>query len=231
MHRIHLASSIAFISCQYDINTLHGEGNPEMTIAIIGSGNVGGALAQALQRSGHEVVFGVKNPDPEKPEQRAIADAASSAEVSILAVPFNAAPEVIESASGFADKIVIDATNPLQVGEGGLGLTLGFNSSGAEQIAAKAPKAHLFKTFNQTGFENMAHAGRFGSRPVMFVAGDNEAHKPTVLKLVADAGFEALDAGGLRAARLLEPFAMLWIELARNRGLGPDFAFTLQRKV
>jgi len=202
-----------------------------MKIAIIGAGNVGAALAQAFRRCGHEIVFGVKSPDSEKPDQLAIVEAANSAEVSILAVPFEAVPEVVESASGFADKVVIDATNPLRVGEGGLNLTLGFTSSGAEQIAAQAPRAHLFKTFNQTGFENMANAGRFGLRPVMFVAGDNEAHKPTVLELVADVGFEASDAGGLRAARLLEPFAMLWIELARNRGLGPDFAFSLQRKV
>ena len=62
------------------------------------------------------------------------------------------------------------------------------------------------------------------------LAGDDTAGKPTVLTLVADAGFDAINIGGLRAARLLEPFAMLWIELARKRGLGSDFAFALLRK-
>jgi len=47
---------------------------------------------------------------------------------------------------------------------------------------------------------------------------------------VADAGFEAVDIGGLAAARLLEPFGMLWVELARKHRLGPDFVFTMQRK-
>jgi predicted dinucleotide-binding enzyme len=63
----------------------------------------------------------------------------------------------------------------------------------------------------------------------MFVAGDDAAAKPTVLQLVTDAGFEAIDLGNLQTARLLEPFAMLWIELARKRGMGSDFIFTLQR--
>jgi predicted dinucleotide-binding enzyme len=62
----------------------------------------------------------------------------------------------------------------------------------------------------------------------MFVAGDDPNGKQTVIALVSDAGFEAVDIGGLRQARLLEPLAMLWIELARKRGRGPDIAFSLQ---
>lgn len=55
-------------------------------------------------------------------------------------------------------------------------------------------------------------------------------HKPTVLKLATDIGFEAIDAGGLVAARLLEPLGMLWIHLALARGMGRDFAFVLRRR-
>jgi predicted dinucleotide-binding enzyme len=201
-----------------------------MQVAIIGSGNVGQALAQALRRAGHQVTFGARNPAAGKPDETSTAEAARHADAIILAIPFAAAGEVIAAASGFAGQILIDATNPLGMGEGGLGLTMGFSASGAEQIAALAPAARVFKTFNQTGFENMADARAYADRPVMFVAGDDAAGKPTVLSLVTDAGFEAVDAGGLRAARLLEPLAMLWIELARKRGLGSDFVFALQRK-
>jgi predicted dinucleotide-binding enzyme len=201
-----------------------------MQIAIIGSGNVGTALAQALGRAGHTVVFGTRAPEPGKPDQTGIAEAVGGADATILAVPFGAVANVIAAANGFAGKVLIDATNPLGMVEGGLGLTMGFDTSGAERIAALAPAALVFKTFNQTGFENMADAPGYAARPVMFVAGDDAAAKPTVLSLVADAGFEAIDAGGLRAARLLEPFAMLWIELARKRGFGSDFSFILQRK-
>jgi hypothetical protein len=112
----------------------------------------------------------------------------------------------------------------------GLGLTKGFATSGAEEIATLMPTARLYKAFNQTGLENLGDARGFDRRPVMFVAGDDPSGKPQVTRLVEDAGFEAIDVGGLRAARLLEPLAMLWIELARKRGLGPNFTFTLQRK-
>jgi 8-hydroxy-5-deazaflavin:NADPH oxidoreductase len=201
-----------------------------MQVAIVGSGNVGQALAQALDRAGHRIIFGVRNPKAGNTDQKSIVEAAQQADAIILAVPFAAAAEVIATASGFAGKVLIDATNPLGMVEGGLGLTMGFTTSGVEQIAALAPEAHVFKTFNQTGFENMADTRPYASRPAMFVAGEDAAGKRTVLTLLSDAGFEAVDVGGLRTARLLEALAMLWIELARKRGLGPDFAFSLQRK-
>jgi predicted dinucleotide-binding enzyme len=201
-----------------------------LQVAIIGAGNVGRALAQALRRTGHQVTFGMRNPSLGNPDGASIAEAARGADATILAVPFGAAAEVIAAGSGFAGKVLIDATNPLGMGEDGLGLTMGFDTSGAERIAALAPRARVFKAFNQTGFENMADARPYAARPAMFVAGDDAAGKSTVLSLVADAGFEAVDIGGLRTARLLEPLAMLWIELARKQGLGSNFAFSLQRK-
>jgi predicted dinucleotide-binding enzyme len=201
-----------------------------MRIAIIGTGNVGSALAGALQRSHHTIVFGTRSPDPFEANQATIVEATADAEATILAVPFAAVRDVIAVAGGFAGKVLIDATNPLGMGSRGLGLTIGFSTSGAETIAAMAPDAKLFKAFNQTGFENMADATAYATRPVMFVAGDDAAAKPLVMGLATDAGFEAVDAGGLAESRLLEAYAMLWIELARKRGLGSDFTFTLQRR-
>jgi hypothetical protein len=51
-----------------------------------------------------------------------------------------------------------------------------------------------------------------------------------VLRLVAELGFDTVDAGGLKVARLLEPLAMLWIHLAMAQGLGPEIAFALLRR-
>jgi 8-hydroxy-5-deazaflavin:NADPH oxidoreductase len=201
-----------------------------MRIAIIGTGNVGGALAQALQRTHHTIVFGTRRSDPSDANQATIAEAAANAEATILAVPFGAVRDVIAAAGGFAGKVLIDATNPLGMGSRGLELSMGFSTSGAETIAAMAPGAKLFKAFNQTGFENMADATAYPTRPVMFVAGDDAAAKPLVMGLVADAAFEAVDAGDLAESRLLEAYGMLWIELARKRGLGSNFTFSLQRK-
>jgi predicted dinucleotide-binding enzyme len=69
-----------------------------------------------------------------------------------------------------------------------------------------------------------------GVKSVMFVAGDDAASKPKVIALLAALGFEVIDAGPLRNARLLEAHAMLWIELALKRGLGRDFAFAILRR-
>ena len=64
----------------------------------------------------------------------------------------------------------------------------------------------------------------------MFVAGDDATHKPIVMQLVSDLGFEAIDAGGLIVARLLEPMALLWINIAFRPGGSRDFAFSLVRR-
>jgi hypothetical protein len=69
-----------------------------------------------------------------------------------------------------------------------------------------------------------------GVKSVMFVAGDDAANKPKVMDLVGGLGFEMIDAGPLRNARLLEAHAMLWIDLALQRGLGRDWAFAIVRR-
>ena len=96
-------------------------------------------------------------------------------------------------------------------------------------MAAWAAGAQVFKTMNQVGYALMDHPKfKDGTRPVMFVAGTGTG-KSKVLDLVTELGFEAVDVGGLEMARLLEPYAMLWIHLAMVRGLGRQFAFGLLR--
>jgi hypothetical protein len=64
---------------------------------------------------------------------------------------------------------------------------------------------------------------------MMFVAGDDADKKKLVLELVDELGFDAIDSGPLVTARLLEPLAMLWIELALKRGHARAFAFARVR--
>ena len=73
----------------------------------------------------------------------------------------------------------------------------------------------------------MAKAADYPVKPVMLVAGDDAGRKPAVMELVGELGFEPVDAGPLKNARLLEPFAMIWIDQAIKRGRGRDFAFAL----
>jgi predicted dinucleotide-binding enzyme len=112
-------------------------------------------------------------------------DAVHGAEVVVLAMPWSGARELVSSlASELTGRILIDCTNPLTRGPDGLALAFGHDSSGAEEIARLAPGAHVFKTLNQTGAENIVDAGSYHPRPAMFVAGDDADAKARVLELV-----------------------------------------------
>jgi len=212
-----------------------------MKIAIIGAGNVGGALGANWARKGHDVVFGARDPSSEKTQAllRTIggkahaatpAEAAASADVIVLSTPWPVTEAAIRSMGNLKGKIILDATNPLTRGPDGIGLEIGHSISGGEKVQGWAAGASVFKTLNTTGFGNMADPEFNGVRSVMFVAGDDAGSKPTVTKLVSDLGFDVIDAGPLRNARLLEAHAMLWIDLALVRGQGRDFAFGILRR-
>ena len=205
-----------------------------MRVAIIGTGNVGGAIAHGLKGKGHEVTLGAR--DPRNREVATLvaetgaaavlpAAAAMAADIVILALPWNAAETAVRSLGDLSGKTVIDCMNPLGMTGGALGLTIGHTTSGGETVAGWLPGAHVVKTLNQVGAEIMAKNDHLPHRPVMFVAGDSEAAKTQVADLLTDLGFEPLDAGGLSKARLLEPFGMLWINQALFRGKGRNWAF------
>jgi 8-hydroxy-5-deazaflavin:NADPH oxidoreductase len=210
-----------------------------MNIGIIGAGNVGGTLGKRWSRNGHEVIFGSREPHSEK--SRALtadagpnakvasnAEAASASEVVLLSTPWPATQEAVREAGNLAGKIVIDATNPLLPALDGL--SVGTTDSAAEQVARWASGAKVVKAFNTVGASVMANPD-FGSRRVaMFYCSDHADAKPTVAALISELGFEALDAGPLKQARVLEPFALLWISLALKYGYGPNIAFELLRR-
>ena len=211
-----------------------------MKLAIIGAGNVGGALGANWAQKGHDVFFGVRDPKAEKTQgllktiggrarAGSVAEAAAFADVITLSTPWPATEAAIHAMGNVKGKVILDATNPLTRGPDGIGLEIGHSISGGEKVQGWAAGASVFKTLNTTGFSNMANPVFNGVKSVMFVAGDDEANKPKVLKLVGKLGFEAVDAGPLRIARLLEPHAMLWIHLALVRGLGRDWAFGILR--
>jgi 8-hydroxy-5-deazaflavin:NADPH oxidoreductase len=109
-------------------------------------------------------------------------------------------------------------------------LTVGFNSSAAEQVSGWAQGARGAKVFNTTGANNMENSSSPGGAPVMFYCSDDAGAKAAARQLATDLGFEAIDAGSLTTARLLEAYAMLWIHLAYAQNLGRDFAFRIVRQ-
>jgi predicted dinucleotide-binding enzyme len=203
-----------------------------MHIAIIGTGNVGSAIARGLKGKGHQVTLGTR--DAGKAASLAAETgaalaspvaAATGADVVILSLPWHAAEAAVRDLGSLAGKVVIDCMNPLGMVDGGLALMLGHTTSGAELVQSWLPQARVVKTLNQVGAEIMADASRLAHKPVQFVAGDDEAAKSAALTLLADLGFQGLDAGGLTKARILEPFAMVWINQAFARGKGRAWAF------
>ena len=213
-----------------------------MKLSIIGAGNVGGALGTAwAQKAGHEIFFGVSNPQSEKTQSlvRALggkaqagtaAQAAAFSDIIVLATPWTATETAIHAMGNLKGKILLDSTNPLEVTPSGLGLEIGHTTSAGERVHNWAVGASVFKTLNTTGFGGMADPVFGGVKSVMFVAGDDEENKPKVMALVAELGFEVIDAGPLTNARLLEAHAMLWIDLALFRGQGRDWAFSIVRR-
>ena len=191
-----------------------------MRIAIIGAGNVGGTLGRKWAAAGHEVVIGSR-----KPEQGAVslAAAAAQSEVVVLSTPWPAVDSAIAACGSLAGKILIDCTNPLLPDLSGI--ELGTTTSGAEHVASLAPGAFVVKAFNSTGFNVMADPIFDGKPVTMFYCGDDPTAKAAVHELIADIGFDPIDAGPLTQARVLEPFALLWISLAYRQGLGREIAF------
>jgi 8-hydroxy-5-deazaflavin:NADPH oxidoreductase len=144
----------------------------------------------------------------------------------VLCTPWQAAQDAVQSCGDLDGKVVIDATNPLSPDFSTL--EVGLTSSGAEQVAGWAAGARVCKAMNQIGAPMMDHP-RLAGTPVMFVCGDDDQAKSLTAGLVGELGFEAVDAGDLNAARLLEPYALLWIHLALRRGFGTGFGFGLLR--
>ena len=188
-------------------------------IGIIGDGKVGSALARGLMKSGHEV-RAVGN------DKAKVKDTAAWAEVVIFAVPFAAIGDAVSTAGQALDgKPVVDVTNAL---DEKMNLAVGFNTSGAEELKKLAPKARVVKAFN-TVFAQHMDSGHLDGKPLTaFAASDDADAKAAVMSLAKGIGFEAVDAGALKSARLLEPLAVLNIQLGYGQGLGTQMGFHLR---
>ena len=189
-------------------------------IGIIGNGNVGSALERGVKRAKREV-RAVGN---DKAQVRATAEWADTL---ILAVPFGALEDVAANIAPVVEgKTVIDVTNALTED---MSLALGYTTSGAEELQKKLPAARVVKAFN-TQFAQHMDSGRIGEqRLTMFAAGDDQPAKREVLEIASAIGFDAVDAGPLKNARLLEPMGYMNIQLGYVLGLGTKVGLRLVR--
>jgi predicted dinucleotide-binding enzyme len=205
-----------------------------MNITILGAGNMGSALAKQLARAGHQVK--ITSRDAAKARAAAAAapgsvavaakDALTGSDVVVLATGYAEAVSALRSLGSFAGKIVVDITNPLTTDY--MGLTVGFNSSAAEEIAKAVPGAEVVKAFNTVFAQVLAVGPNFAGEQVVpvYFAADTARAKQTVRALIESIGFKAVDAGGLKNARYLEPLAGLNIYFGYGAGQGTAIAPT-----
>lgn len=205
-----------------------------MKIAIIGTGNVGGALATKWANKNHNILLGVRNIDAFKGKEllnnpnttaHSIADAVAGAEVLLISTPASSAVEVAQSLGNTEGKIIIDAMN-IVMGRGPVGY-----SNTAQAILDHTATRDVVKCFNTTGFNNMQNPTYGDSAIDLFVAGDSEKGKSAAIQLALDAGFGACyPIGGNDKFELMEQFAWFWINLAMFQGQGREMGFKLLKR-
>ncbi len=187
------------------------------TVSIIGTGNMGTAIAAVAQRGGHDV----------QTLGRDDADAAITGDIVVLAVPYSSVADLaVARRKSLVGKIVVDITNPVNF-ETFDSLVVPSDSSATATIAALLPHSHVLKAFNTT-FAGTLTDGTLGSAttPVL-IAGDDNAAKDALAELVRAGGLVAVDAGSLSRARELEALGFLQMTLAASEKITWTGGFAL----
>ncbi|HEX6999243.1 MAG TPA: NADPH-dependent F420 reductase [Gammaproteobacteria bacterium] len=184
------------------------------TIAVIGTGNVGSALGVRFAELGHRIVYGSREPD--RPSTRALvqrtgrgavavrpAEAVRDASIVILAVPWGSVEAVVEGLGDLSGKIVVDPTNPRVDAPDGF-RDYAIEGSIAELVQRLAPRARVVKAFSTLGADTMMDPSLAEGPVTIPIVGDDREAKAKVAELARGIGFEAMDVGPLRHARILE---------------------------
>jgi predicted dinucleotide-binding enzyme len=203
-----------------------------MNIAIIGTGNVGGALATQWAKKGHNIHLGVKNKDQFKGAELlkntntsvfSIKEAIELSDVILIATPPTAIFDIVEEMGDVSGKVIIDSSNSVMKSPEPYKTVF--------HMLTDKTNAEIVKCFNSTGFENMKDPVYHGEGIDMFMAGDSEKAKEVARQLALDCGFGACwDFGKSDKVELLEKFALSWINLAIMQGHGRGMAFKVVKK-
>jgi 8-hydroxy-5-deazaflavin:NADPH oxidoreductase len=195
-----------------------------MRIGILGSGDVGKALAGGFIKHGHELMLGTREPGKladwsakqRKAKVGSFSDTAKFAEVLVLAVKGTVAAEALRAAgsANLSGKVVIDATNPIADGPPVNGVVKFFTTlddSLMERLQREFPSARFVKAFSSVGNPLMVNPQFAGGKPTMFICGNDETAKQTVRGILDQFDWETADMGKAESARAIEPLCMLWL--------------------
>jgi 8-hydroxy-5-deazaflavin:NADPH oxidoreductase len=189
---------------------------------VLGSGEVGQELAKGLRDIGHEVRIGSRDPRKltaysaeTKIPNGTFAEVAKWGEALVLSVRGSAAEDVLRQVGveHFAEKLVIDTTNPTTDApprDGVLEAFTGPNESLMERLQKAAPRARFVKAFNSVGSDLMVKPKFKGGKPTMFYCGNDPAARAEAARILEQFGWEGADMGSAVAARAIEPLAVLW---------------------
>jgi 8-hydroxy-5-deazaflavin:NADPH oxidoreductase len=202
-----------------------------MQLGIIGAGSLGSALGRRLASRGHEIMFGGGESAQEAAARRGAKfgtnpDAVAFGDVVILAVPFAAVDCALADAGPLRNGVLWSCVNALRPDLSGL--AVGFDTSAAETVAARAAGARVVAAIPP--FASAIASGELsydgGLEPTVFLCGDDDEAKRVVDGLVRDIGAQPVDAGALSAARFVEPAMMLLVSLAYS-GVPRDIGLRL----
>lgn len=202
------------------------------TIAVIGTGRVGGALGPQFAKLGHRIVYGSRDPGRAEVAELVArtganasattpAEAARGADIVVIAVPWSGVEASVKSLGDLSGKIILDPTNAGKTNPDGF-REHAVATSTAEMIQGWAPGAHVVKAFNDLSYMTMADPASAGGPVTIPICGDDAAAKAKVATLVAGIGFEPVDVGPLRYAHVIEGMLDIW---AGARKLGHPFNF------
>lgn len=211
-----------------------------MRIGILGSGLMGSKLGTLFARAGHEVVFSYAR-SREKLERLAReaggnaragtpAEAARDADALLLAVHWLRVDDVLGQAGDLSGKVIVSCSLPMN--DDDTALVVAHTSSGAEELARRVPGARVVSAFGTVPSEvlfGVFEARGGDARPGLVYCGDDAGANEVAAGLIRDVGFEPVDAGPLRIARYVEPFALLVAQLAYEGDGGPELAYRFER--
>lgn len=189
----------------------------EITIGVLGAGNVGSTLGIKWALKGHKVTFGVRTPEKysdllKKSENISIKTAdevVKTHELLVLAIPGKEVGTILSSYGNFNGKYIIDATNMY----------------GMNKLEEQFPKAFFAKAFNHIGYNIMEQPQIGKDKVTLLYCGNNEKLLEMTKKLVEDMGFDPFYIGDNTFAQDLENYALMWIKMSRK--IGRNFGFKL----